>query len=359
MKIKGEKMKNKIFVTLVTTMIVLCLTSCDNDTEGGANSERGNSQERLVFDDVNRPLGERELATMIPDDIFTFLISGETTSMAVTDVTIERRQTNAKEDVVYAVIEMENDYAHRTTYYRLTINFYDVGGWQIDAFESYQSFVTIPINPPSDNFARSDTVSQYVSQGYEVSYLFSNTDNWENGESSFVFEVSREERFYSHVGTVTASVRFNNTQNGWSVDSVNPDIQSTLKPASLNEAVSSDMLGAWEGSWSRRDTVGGTSVFTFRLNVTEVTETNIHVSGRILHETWVDANAYDEPFNTILTYSANSEDNSYTIREEIPIVGRPNNRLVLTVEDGSLGVSYSWTDGFGHIGSSTLRRTSQ
>ena len=363
MKNKEKKMKNKVFAALIITMLVLCLTSCDNSAESGTGSERGNSQERLVFDDADRPLGERELATVIPDDVFTFLINGETTTMAITEVTIERRQTNNKEDVVYAVIEMENDYTHRTEYYRLTINFYDIGGWQIDDFESYQSFVAIPINPPSDNFAQSDTVSQYVNQGYEVSFLSSNTANWESGESSFVFEVSREERFYSHGGTVTANIRFNESQNSWRVDNITPNIHSTLKSATLNGVVSTDILGEWEANWTQRSLMNAEIRYSFQMRITNVTETHIYVSGRVANVQWVEGNMYDIGFDTIFEYRIEVEDNNYILRGEIDYDESPGRQCRITVRDGNITIIHGhrgepassiWTSG-----EVTLTRVSQ
>ena len=96
-------------------------------------------------------LSEKELINILPEDIVSYMLENELYQSEVTNLEIERRQTNNKSDTVDAIISLEDDYTERTIYATLHLEYYDTGGWQIDSWSPYSDEICTPKIAPDEN----------------------------------------------------------------------------------------------------------------------------------------------------------------------------------------------------------------
>ncbi len=150
-------------------------------------------------------LSANKIANILPQEI--------TTEMEVKKVKIERRQTNDKEDLVYAIIDMANDNVHRTSYYLLTINYYDKGGWILDKWEKYQDSTAYPLTPPTEDMAREILLVNY--NDFNIHFRSSDIADFKNGNSSFVFDVDKNKKYLEVAGDLTVNMSFSQYDERW------------------------------------------------------------------------------------------------------------------------------------------------
>jgi hypothetical protein len=190
--------------------------------------------------------------------------------MSVKNLTIDRRQTNEKEDIVYAVIDMEDSYVHRTAYYLFTINYYNKGGWMIEKWKQYQDTTSYPLSCPAENMANDVISEQYKS--YTLKSVDAN--DLVDGKCTYVFDINDARRYVAISGQ--AEVVFSLNSNGdylkWSSSSVND----------------SGIAAKWDiaGKWTARmhsvfDYLFDTTVET-SVNITKVTDTTFHLNGELI-----------------------------------------------------------------------------
>lgn len=91
---------------------------------------------------IPNPPGEKNIAENLPRELTTVIINNpfdETNAdvyeLEVSRVTIMKRQTNEKEDKVYCLVVMGNEYYEFSKYVILYYNYYDKGGWILDNWE--------------------------------------------------------------------------------------------------------------------------------------------------------------------------------------------------------------------------------
>ena len=144
----------------------------------------------------NKPLNENKIAQIVPNDILKYTLNGTTNTMTVNNVSIDKRQTYEKNDIVYAVINMEDRYVNRTAYYIFTINYYDKGGWMIEKWEKYRDSTSYPLSPPSENTANNEISKQYKS--YTLNSVV--THDLINGKCAYVYDISDAKRYATFSG---------------------------------------------------------------------------------------------------------------------------------------------------------------
>jgi hypothetical protein len=277
-------MKTKKLLAFILSMVlVIGLAACSDggNNQGGDSENKTVREERLVFDDVNKPLGEGELANVLPDEFFQG-------NMTVNSVTIERRQTNDKEDIVYIVVEMENNHVHRTAYYKLTINFYDVGGWMIDEWESYQTATFFPTAPPSDDIVNNTLNWRYVNEGYTVTLISANNDNLRDGHTVHTFDVNLDKTYASSSGSVTVVSDFSENSGSWSSSIASENVVTDWK--------FDKMIGSYAVSWHN----GHLNNYELTVNITDVTNNSLSANGSLLNIPVTDRMVgyyFDEVFN--------------------------------------------------------------
>ncbi len=169
---------------------------------------------------VPAPPDEKFIAQNIPEEIKTVSIddpfdaaNADVYSMDVKSVSIEKRQTNGKEDTAYCTVEMENDYYCFTksivTYY----TYYDKGGWTLDLYNEY--------SPPSWRIKgcpfSKDKVAELVS---EHSILNANDPamDTDSGTVQFTYDVKDEYENLTVEGTVAVNFVFDGSSWKYEVD---------------------------------------------------------------------------------------------------------------------------------------------
>jgi hypothetical protein len=239
-------------------------------------------------DSPNRPLNERGLADIIPENILSYSLDGETRIMSVNSITIDRRQTIDKVDTVYTVIEMSDEYVRRTAYYKFTINFYDVGGWMIDEQEQYQDTTAIPLKIPSGlEDKAADVMSERQINNFN---MLSINQNIEEGTVNFIFDIQDTQLYLTHSGTFNIEYSFRSVGEGFSW--IRTSWHQNDLITSLNR---SNLVGEWSGE------IG--DYWAVYLFIEDVTDTTIHVSGVLYSREFIHRNFDSSPFNNIVEYN--------------------------------------------------------
>lgn len=180
-------MKNKTLLFLLGLILCSLLTSCG----------------------IPKPPQEDDIMQDIPDEITTIQIGNpfDSLNMYVYDldimsVTVQKRQTNGKEDVAYCVVELGNEYYQFTKYLCLNYNYYDEGGWILDDYSEYSAtdwkVIECPLNVED---------VAYVCDYPQVE-LGESTFDGENGTASFHFDVEDARNNGAFRGTVTVDCQF-------------------------------------------------------------------------------------------------------------------------------------------------------
>ena len=182
----------------------------------------------------NKPLNENKIAQLVPEDILKYSLNGTTNIMTVKNITIDKRQTNEKEDIVYAVIDMEDSYVHRTAYYMFTINYWDKGGWMLEKSKKYQDTISYPLNCPAENKANDVISKQY--KGYTFKSV--DTHDLKSGNCAYIFDINDVKRYATTSGQaeVIFSINSGDVLN-WS---------SSINSSGLE--VKWDIAGKWTAS---------------------------------------------------------------------------------------------------------------
>ncbi len=122
---------------------------------------------------VSAPPNTETIGKELPAEIKTVTIenpfdlpSPNVYELNVDSVTVEKRQTNGKEDIAYCIIELSNDYYHITRYLTLNYNYYDKGGWILDEWSDYEEPISKICSTP---FSKEDANAKWSHVYDEVS----------------------------------------------------------------------------------------------------------------------------------------------------------------------------------------------
>ena len=256
-----------------------------------------------------RPLNDRGLSKIIPEEILIYSLDYNENKMSVKNVTIERRQTNDKEDIVYAIISMEDDYIHRTAYYILTINYYDVGGWIIDSWEEYQETEAYPLQPPSESL-----ITNHLNERFKnFSFISNDKESVKDRHYSYTYFVNDEEQNFTRYGEITIIFSLYGSDNLFWRPVINTD--------DLN--ISWNIIGNWNITYGR-DNVG-------KLNISQVTNTSIHASSR----------NFGRGFDQNFIYNLSNNDETLTFQWSFVDSTRTTNTLTFSFNANSAYMRFS------------------
>lgn len=100
----------------------------------------------------------------------------EERDLQITDVVINKRQTNEKDDTVYCTVTMEDDWYRCSADYVLYYNFYDQGGWILDDYYAEGQMIT-PLKGVPEEFAEGE-LNNYFFDTYELVDSSFNEEDW-------------------------------------------------------------------------------------------------------------------------------------------------------------------------------------
>ena len=217
----------------------------------------------------NSPLNENKLAQIIPEDILKYSLDGTTNIMTVKNLTIDKRQTNENEDIVYAIIDMEDSYVHRTAYYMFNISHWNKTGWIIEKWEKYQNTTSYPVSCPAENMAN-DVISKKRYEGYTLKSV--NTNDLKNGKCAYIFDISDVKRYAATSGQAEVVFSLNSGDYlHWS---------SSLDTSGLTTKW--DIAGKWTAATF---TIGWNNTMEASANIIKVTDTAFRLNGiSIIHK---------------------------------------------------------------------------
>jgi len=185
--------------------------------------------------------------------------------MAVTGVSIDRRETDGREDIVFAVVTTEDDNIRRTADYELFLRYYDDDGWMLVNAIRHQILTVIPLAPPSEDLSF-DMVSNLYRE-YEISLAFEHTNDFHTGRVIHTYNVKRELPLFTSEGSISIVNDFSENTESWSASIGSEDIHSNW-----------NIHGEWTARWTHPN--NGHNLH-LDMTVIEVADTYIHARGRI------------------------------------------------------------------------------
>lgn len=248
---------------------------------------------------IKKPLNKNKIAEVVPEEILAYSLNNKHEVMSIKDVSIERRQTNNKEDIVYLAIDMESSDLHRTAYYIFTINYYDTGGWILDNWETYQDTVAYPLKAPPIEAANKVMDEYFTNYNYDKT----NTDNIRDGSCTITFDVNDTRPNLTYSGKADVIFRL-----------YQPQPERFLWNTSINR---SEIISKWNiiGEWSAIHDGYGYNYLS--MNITEVTDNTIKVNGVYGYS----SNSYSQSaencdFNEAFPFQSNSSTISFTLYDQ-------------------------------------------
>lgn len=208
---------------------------------------------------ISKPPKENEIEESIPDDILCYSLDGIQYIMEVQTIAIERRQTNGKEDFVYVVIDMEDDYVHRTAYYKFNYNYYDVGGWILDDWEKYQDTNAYPVSAPSNDIIYSK-INEFYSN---FEFITTVQDTLNEGSCIFTFNVNDVYPNATYTGEVDLKCVFTSTLN-------EDDYEWCYYIQDNNLSEKWNILGTYKANMGK---------YHLTLNITDISDLTINANG--------------------------------------------------------------------------------
>ena len=176
--------RKKAFVAPLILLIVLILTSCG----------------------IDKPPNESQIRSDINDAGVHIVIDGNQLKMNVTKVSVDKRQTNEKRDIVYCTVTAKNtDYTYETV---LSLNYmyYDKGGWLLEGYgiEPGGSSIT-PVKGVDDQTAA--MINRRIERYFPDCTL--ETNKYTNGQHIFEYKVSGSSKYLSYSGIAKLTATFN------------------------------------------------------------------------------------------------------------------------------------------------------
>lgn len=280
-------MKRIVVPLLVGTFLCIIITSCSS---------------------IPKPPTETQIADELPDDITTIVIenpfdytNADVYKMNIEAVSIEKRQTNGKNDVVYCIIELANEYYHFTKYMKLEYNYYDQGGWCLDKYDKYEADEWRLLDVPFD--VEEASVALY---NYEISGPGTITSNLSNNVVWFSIPIKEVHANGTYEGTGLVTCQFDGIHWQFETNTDNIhfvwDIQGTwaysrIKETSYDKQIEEievtitdfdQSTGNMSGSWYMHSEYSFTRVHNeimMSLDNPEYVEVNI-AADRALVELW-------------------------------------------------------------------------
>lgn len=194
------------------------------------------------------PPDEKQIAEYLPSILTDPYVDDEPLNLSLSNVKIEKRQTNEKDDHVYFHYEMSNhDYVLTGGYYFYYV-YYDEGGWILEDVSEYGETElgytgnTFPAWPLGiDMWVLEQTTSLKYDSVEEIEQK-----KIDNKTFQFIYNVQKNHLYCKEAGNVT--VRYFLKENGWM------DYDWVSETDSSKVSLAWDVVGTYTGS------LGGSSV---------------------------------------------------------------------------------------------------
>ena len=176
---------------------------------------------------IPKPPTEKRIMADLPNNLTTISVGNPLDAASdiqsetkVISLVIEKRQTNEKDDVVYCVLDLENQYFHFTKYVVLHYIYYDQGGWILDDWEYYKDSSYLLLNNPIDE----NSIKQKWLGQYDTADVVDCILNADNSSITFSLQVSTQHENASVNGRVLDTYTFVGTH--WNENSDTSDIST-------------------------------------------------------------------------------------------------------------------------------------
>lgn len=186
---------------------------------------------------VPAPPKQQEIISILPEEIRTVAIQNPFTGedqvheLALQSLEIEKRQTNEKDDMVYCVLDMKDEWYHYTKYINLHFVYYDQGGWLLEDYAPYASHQWELLKSP---FHTEEVSSIIATEWYSEEATLKEQD-LENGALCFSAQVNEPHVNGAYLGEVIVICQFDGIE--WVYEINNENVRFIW-----------DIVGKWEGS---------------------------------------------------------------------------------------------------------------
>ena len=151
-----------------------------------------------------KPLSEKELANILPEDITAYDMYGRTYMQDVKDRKVVKRNTDDDSDFVECEITLEDDNMKRTVYVDLYLTNYETGGWLIDSWYPYQMETAQAIAPPEPAEVQERILSEYN----EAVLTDTDTSQVSSGVCVNTYEINDSHKYVDFAGTIVCTSTF-------------------------------------------------------------------------------------------------------------------------------------------------------
>lgn len=131
---KSVKYKHIVGLLVVITLLSLCMFGCKSkDDKKGEQKDTVVSEGQGKEEDTNALPKEKQMAKDI--DSFganAIAMSSGTYTLKTSSIEITKAKEDAEQYVVYCTATQESDMFKASNSYKMTYNFYDIGGWVLD-----------------------------------------------------------------------------------------------------------------------------------------------------------------------------------------------------------------------------------
>lgn len=149
---------------------------------------------------------------------------------------VDKRQTNEKDDTVYCLVQLINEYYRITKYLRLNYTYYDKGGWILEGYDEYQDQECEVLKCPFD----AEEIAAVLSLDYSTVEFKKVDEHFPYGGISFYFEVEDVHKNGAYQGTASVDLNFDGTQWDCEINSDQVefiwDIEGTWEYLKIEEA---------------------------------------------------------------------------------------------------------------------------
>lgn len=296
----------KNFVLLCTTLILLL----------------------MAFGCQDKAVNEKQIIENLPKDFVTMTIENPFTDeisdmqLTIDSLEIEKRQTNEKDDTIYCIVKLSNEYFEFTKYIRCYYVYYDKGGWILENWDYYQDETCKLIANPFPDEKPFPTDSEYdlFAYYYTINECIDVQLDNENNCVKYTYNVEKEDPLLVKKGQadIIYSLVVEPKTTGWTI--------------SFDRTVdTSRMTGEWKdiiGVWSQ----GNSNTWDIKhctLNIEEMDMDSKKLKGSITLE----SRKYDKQYNL--------EDlNIECLEDELVYTAKDDKSMCISIHPK--GISVSW-----------------
>ena len=160
---------------------------------------------------------------MIPSYLIEYYFDGELREPEITAFEVARQQTDEKADTADCIVTLEDEFATRTMYLTLYLQYWDKGGWMLDSWEYTQAEELAFKN--DDHFDSVNFLRKMVENGYDYNGMeLQSMENSDDDQSVIaIYHVSYDGEYGGYDGYIdctanlTCRADYDGVEYNWAI----------------------------------------------------------------------------------------------------------------------------------------------